>query len=119
MSIDRTDSRISYQCSRRWPGPRGARSEVVVDIGEPFAAAELAELDHFLTARWALFSAPRPGLRHAAAWHEPWPLHRARAVHVDDELIRAAGLPQPSDEPLVHFSPSVQVRIGWPSKIGR
>lgn len=119
MEIERAGSTISYRCERRWPGPRGARSEVVVDVGTPFDPPELAELDHFLTARWALFSAPRTGLRHALAFHDPWPLHRARAVQVDDELVRAAGLPEPSGAPLVHCSPSVEVRIGWPSKIGR
>ena len=117
MSIERSGSTISYRSTRRWPGPRGARSEVVIEIGDRFDPSELAELDHFLTARWSLFSAPRSGLRHALAFHEPWPLHRARALRVHDELIRAAGLPDPTGEPLVHYSPSVEVRIGWPSRI--
>ena len=117
MSIEHRGASISYRCRRRWPGPRGARSDVVIDVGEPYGAAELGELDHFLTARWALYSAPRSGLHRAQASHEPWPLHRARARTVDDELVRAAGLPQPTDEPLVHHSPSVQVDIGWPTKI--
>lgn len=117
MSVDRTPSTISYRSRRRWPGPRGARTEVVVDIGERFQPDELTELDHFLTARWALFSAPRTGLRHALASHDPWPLHRGRAVLVRDELISAAGLPAPAGDPLVHYSPTVEVRIGWPSRI--
>ena len=118
MSIGHSGSTISYRCARRWPGPRGARSEVVIDVGEPFEATALAELDHFLTARWALFSAPRVGLRHAMAFHNPWPLHRARVIRVQDELVRAAGLPEPTGEPIAHYSPSVEVRIGWPSRIG-
>ena len=92
---------------------------VEIDIGAPYAADELTELDHFLTARWILFSAPRSGLHHARAWHKPWPLHRARPVLVDDELVAAAGLPTPIGDPLVHYSPSVAVRIGWPSKTER
>jgi uncharacterized protein len=119
MRIGRSASSISYSCSRRWPSPRGARSDAVIEIGEPFDPAELSELDHFLTARWTLFSAPRSGLRHASAFHEPWPLHRARVAHLNDELVTAAGLPEPSGDPLVHFSPSVEVRIGWPTKIVR
>jgi len=118
MSIERSSSTISYRCRRRWPRPRRVRSEVAVEIGDPFAADELTELDHFLTARWALFSAPRSGLRHALAAHEPWPLHRARVVGLHDELVSAAGLPQPTDEPIVHYSPTVRVRIGWPTKVG-
>ena len=119
MSIEHSPSTISYRCRRRWPGPRGARSEAVIEIGVRFETDELTELDHFLTARWALFSAPRSGLRHALASHHPWPLHRARVVRLHDELVEAAGLPEPAGEPIVHYSPTVEVRIGWPSKIGR
>ena len=114
MAIDHDGDVVRYRCERRWPGPRRATSDVAVRVGAPFAADELGELDHFLTARWALFSAPRSGLHHARAFHDPWPLHRATAVHVRDELVAAAGLPQPSGDPLLHWSPSVQVRIGWP-----
>ncbi len=119
MAIERSGSTISYRCRRRWPGSRDTASDVVVEIGERFEAEELTELDHFLTARWALFSAPRSGLRHALAFHDPWPLHRCSTVRLHDELVMAAGLPEPQGEPLVHYSPSVEVRIGWPARIGR
>jgi hypothetical protein len=58
-------------------------------------------------------------LRQAAAFHEPWPLHRARISRLDDELVTAAGLPRPEGSPLVHYSPSVEVRIGPPTVIER
>ena len=118
MRIERSAGTIAYDCRRRWPGPRGARSCARIEIGRPFAGHELTPLDHFLTARWALYSAPRSGLHHARASHDPWPLHRAQALRVDDELVRAAGLPAPPGEPLVHYSPSVEVRIGWPHALG-
>jgi len=105
--------------TRRWPGPRRARSSATVEIGDRYEPAELSELDHFLTARWSLFSAPFNGLRHARVDHSPWPLHRARIVRMHDELVAAAGLPEPAGTSLVHFSPSVEVRIGWPHRIGR
>lgn len=117
MSIGRRGDSIEYDSRRRWPGPRGATSRVTVEIGERYEAGELTELDHFLTARWALFSAPRSGLHHAAASHEPWPLHRGKVTRLDDGLVAAAGLPRPTEEPLVHWSPSVVVRIGWPTEI--
>jgi uncharacterized protein len=113
MRVERSSFAIEYGCERRWPGPK-ASSAAVIEIGKPFHPADLTTLDHFLTARWALFSAPRSGLRHARAYHDPWPLHRARIVHLDDTLVRATGLPEPSGEPIVHFAPSVEVRIGWP-----
>ena len=114
MRLEHTGSSIFYECRRRWPGPRGASSRVAVDIGERYAADELTPLDHFLTARWALYSAPRSGLHHARAHHEPWPLHRGHVTALDDQLVSASGLPAPVGEPLVHHSSSVEVRIGWP-----
>ena len=55
--------------------------------------------DHFLTARWVLFSvlAGRPFF--ARAEHQPWPLHHAEALTADDSLITAAGLPAPAASP--------------------
>jgi uncharacterized protein YqjF (DUF2071 family) len=117
MRVDHAGRSIRYSSWRRWPGPGGAHCRVAVDIGDPFAADELTPLDHFVTARWALYSAPRSGLHHARASHEPWPLHRATATHVDETLLGAAGLASPRGHALVHYSPSVRVRIGWPHRV--
>jgi uncharacterized protein YqjF (DUF2071 family) len=116
MSIEHSGSTIAYRCARRWPRPRGT-SAATIAIGERYEGHELTDLDHFLTARWALFSAPRSGLHQARAFHDPWPLHRAQIVDLDDTLVVAAGLPSPQGIPLVHFAPSVEVRIGWPTKV--
>lgn len=117
MRLEQAGARFRYDCRRRWPGPRGASSHVEVEVGERYEAAGLTELDHFLTARWALFSSPRSGLHVARASHDPWPLHRATATVVRDELVAASGLRPPDGEPLVHHSPSVTVRIGWPHDV--
>lgn len=116
MRLERAGDVVTYHCRRRWPGPHGARSEVTVRVGEQFAPDELTDLDHWLTARWALWSAPRTGLRFAGADHCAWPLHRAEVLLVDDELVRAAGLPQPDGAPIAHWSRSVEVRLGWPQR---
>jgi uncharacterized protein YqjF (DUF2071 family) len=105
---------IAYSCQRRVPGPRTATSQVRVRVGAPYQRAELGDRDHFLTARWVLFSVLAGRQFFARAEHQPWPLHRAEALTVDDSLISAAGLPEPHGEPLVHYSPGVDVRIGRP-----
>lgn len=115
MRLAAGSGEISYTCRRRLPGPR-ATSLVRVSIGDRYAPAELDERDHFLTARWILFSVAGRRYRLARACHEPWPLHRATVQDVDDQLIAAAGLPQPRDEPLVHYSPGVDVTIGRPER---
>jgi uncharacterized protein YqjF (DUF2071 family) len=109
---------ISYACRRRWPGPRGAVCRVRVRVGDPYRAGELGDRDHFLTARWILFSIHGSRHRFARAQHRPWPLYRAEALAVDDRLVPAAGLPPPQGEPLVHYSPGVDVRIGRPESYG-
>lgn len=117
MTVSDQPGEVAYGSRRRWPGPRGASSDVAVRVGEPFADDELTERDHFLTARWALFSASVRSHRYARVWHEPWPLHRAEVLRLDDHLVEAAGLPRPTGDPLVHYSPGVDVRIGGPERV--
>jgi uncharacterized protein YqjF (DUF2071 family) len=112
MRLDQRGSMISYACRRRWPGPQGAASNVRIAVGDRLSPAELDERDHFLTARWLLFSVFGHRLMQARASHQPWPLHRAQVVACDDQLIAAAGLPQPCGQPLAVYSPGVEVRIG-------
>jgi uncharacterized protein YqjF (DUF2071 family) len=116
MRVAGDESEISYSCIRRLPGPRDATSTARIGIGAPYAPAELDERDHFLTARWILYSVSGSRYRFARACHQPWPLHRAEVRAVDDRLIQAAGLPQPQGEPLVHYSPGVDVAIGRPER---
>lgn len=117
MRIRETGDRITYQCRRRLPGPT-ASSEVAIAIGDRYDEHEIGARDHFLTARWILFSVfgGKPML--ARACHPPWPLHRARVRGLDDGLMTAAGLPAPEGDPLVHYSPGVDVAIGRPERGG-
>jgi uncharacterized protein YqjF (DUF2071 family) len=119
MRLQHDGDTVVYRARRRWPGPRGAMSTVVVEVGERHVADELTELDHFLTARYALFaSRPRGGLLRTRADHEPWPLRRATALHVDDELIEACGLPAPVGPPAsVLFADTIHVKLGGPERV--
>ena len=90
-----------------------------IAVGGPIPPGEVTAFEHFLTARWLLFSASQISAsqnRVARAFHTPWPLHRATARLVDDQLMTAAGLPGPEGAPLVHYSPGVDVAIGRPEK---
>jgi uncharacterized protein len=99
-----------------WPRPTQVTSRVRVRIGDPIPAGEVTEFEHYLTARWRLFSVTAGRRTSARACHDPWPLHRATAPVVDDQLLTAAGLPVPDGDPLVHWSPGVDVAIGRPEK---
>jgi uncharacterized protein YqjF (DUF2071 family) len=117
MAIRRTAPEIGYTAVRRWPGPRGASSTLVVAPGDRIADPE--PLEHFLTARWGLFTELRSRLAYAPVDHPAWPLARARLIRLEDELVEAAGYPAPVGDPLVHYSPGVEVRIGLPRVVSR
>ena len=51
-------------------------------------------------------------LRRYYAEHGEWPLHRARVLRLEQDLLARAGLPAPAGDPLAHASPGVPVRIG-------
>jgi uncharacterized protein YqjF (DUF2071 family) len=115
MSLCREGAAVRYQARRHLSG---ASSLVAVEVGELLRAEELDELDHFVTARWRLVAAARRGrLVAAGIEHRPWTLAKARVVELDDDLIRAAGLPAPQEDPVVHHASSVRVRIGRPRRL--
>jgi uncharacterized protein YqjF (DUF2071 family) len=117
MRVRRSGDRIAYDCDRRWPRPTPAASRIEVTIGDRFRPDELGDLDHWLTARWSLFSYRPSAISVAFAEHPPWVLHRAEATRVDDRLVRASGLPAPQGEPLVHHSLGTEVRISPPARL--
>lgn len=114
MSIEHRNENVIYRAKRRWPGPRGASSRIVARPGMPIAASAL---ESFLTARWGLYSSFGKSLAYAPVDHAPWPLQAAALVDFEDQLIEAAGYPPPLGDPLVHYSPGVDVRIGLPRRL--
>lgn len=110
----RTGDRLDTEVRRWWP-TRGPRTSISVRIGE--VVDEPSELDHFLTARWGLWSRGARGrVRYAPVDHPRWPLRHARLLHLDDTLVTAAGLSAPQGDPYVLFSDGVPVRIGLPRR---
>jgi len=113
MRLRRERDLITYTSRRRWPRPRGASSSLTARIGGEIA--EPTPLEHFLTARWGLHTRAWGRTVHLPNEHPRWPLHRADLLHLDDELITAAGLPAPATPPVsVLYSPGVRVTFGKP-----
>lgn len=112
MRLVRSGDRIEYTTRRRWPGPRGTDSGVVVEVGGPI---EPTPLEQFLTARWGLFLVDRRGrTRYWPNQHPAWPLQAATLLHLDDQLVAAAGFPGLAQQPPVSvlYSEGVHVRFG-------
>jgi uncharacterized protein YqjF (DUF2071 family) len=106
---------VTYRTIRRWPGPR-ADSRLVVRIGGRVRDGDQTGIERFVTARWALASRFAGLDLWADVDHPPWMLHRAELLECDDALVVAAGLPAPSGNPVVLWSPGVDVRIGRPTR---
>ena len=111
MAVERERATVRYRGSRRWPRPTPAAWRIAVEIGAPLEAAELGALDHYLTARWQLYTTLGPVLARATVEHQPWPLHRATVLELEQSLLTAAGLPAPQGDPVAHWSPGVRTRI--------
>jgi uncharacterized protein YqjF (DUF2071 family) len=116
MTLEEAGRVVTYRARRRLPS-RGATSVVKVRIGPAIPRTRVDELTDFLTARFRLFGRGPMGLYVLPVEHPPWGLHSGTAISVADELVTAAGLPQPIDPPLVHVSPGVEVRVGMPRSL--
>jgi len=120
-SNKRVGDELHTKVERRWPrGDRAANTNIRLKIGEQIVAPSPLEI--FLSARWGLYTTTRGGsLRYAPISHEPWKLHRAELVSLDDSLIEAAGFAKPTlannGEPQVMFSPGLPVRVGLPRRV--
>ena len=113
---------IRYLGTRRWPAP-SATYDLTLRIGA--SVDRPSELEGFWTARWHLFSpAPQPlpprriELDVTTVAHPPWPLHRAEVVALEETLLRASGLPEPSGAPVALYSPGVSTRFAPRVRIG-
>ena len=116
MAFSTGDGRVVYRATTR---RERHRSVVAVRPGPPSAPRD--RLADFLTARWALHEAHAGVTWYVPNAHEPWPLHTAELEHLDDELVAAAGFPELRHRApdLVHFSPGVSVRFGFPRPASR
>jgi uncharacterized protein YqjF (DUF2071 family) len=121
MRVERDGLVMRYRSSRRWPGHAPAVSRITVEIGAPLQPGELAELDHYLTARWQLYTRFKSAavLARAVVEHPPWPLYRGTVRELEESLVAAAGLPAPKGDPVVHWSPGVRTRISGLRPLGR
>ena len=111
MRLDRDETTVWYESRRRWAGRR-PREVIALALAESVPPEELTRLEIFVTARWRLYSTWRGGLALTQVEHAPWPIRRATALCVRDELFPAAGLMEPAGPPHALFSPGVSVRFG-------
>ena len=109
-SVEAVGDGWEYRVKRR--SRQNASTRFLVKPGPMIPEADQTSLEIFLTGRWGMSTVRRNQLFHGSVDHERWPLQRATLVELEDSLVAAAGLPAPEDEPVVHFSTGVSVKIG-------
>ncbi len=112
--------RHRYRMRRRWPRRRDvepAVADIAFTVGAPIADDDVTDLDHFLSARWALVTTRRATPLYGRVHHERWPLHEVSGVRIEQDVIEAAGLPGPVGEPVARYSPGVGVSVAWFERI--
>ena len=107
----------TYDARLRRPGPR-TESHVVIRVG---ARRESTRLDEFLSARWGLHVRWWRRTSYVPNRHEPWPVHDAEVLALDDGLMGSVGLPDLAARPPDHvaFSPGVHTDFGLPGDATR
>ena len=107
----------TYDARLRRPGHR-PESHVVIRAG---ARRESTELDDFLSARWGLHVRWWGRTLYVPNRHEPWPVHGAEVLALDDQLTASVGVPDLAARPPDHvaFSPGVHTDFRFPGDAGR
>lgn len=110
MRFERQGDEVHYETRRRRaPHPR---LSVRYSVGEALGPSTPGTLEHFLLERYLLYSVRGEQLYRGQVYHTPYPAHRATVHELHDELIAAAGMPEPQGlPPLQHYAPGVDVEV--------
>jgi uncharacterized protein YqjF (DUF2071 family) len=108
MGVKSGDRLIEYKSTRKPPFGKGTTDIAI----EPGALIDTQDLDHFLTARFRLYTVHKGRVGYAEIDHAPWPLQTGRVLRLNEDLIVSSGVPPPAGEPLVHFSRELHVKVG-------
>jgi uncharacterized protein YqjF (DUF2071 family) len=88
------DNTIEYRARRR----TGTRPTTRIHA-RPGTAPVDTSLSRFLTARWGFHERHLGRTLYARNTHEPWPLVKAELLHLDDQLLAAAGFADLASRP--------------------
>lgn len=81
--------------------------------GAPLRSPDRDSLAFFLVERYCLYAASDRNLFRARVYHVPWALDDVEDFEYSSTLMAREGLPEPREDPLLHYSESLKVEI-WP-----
>ena len=118
--VGTSGDRVRFTSRRVQPGDRPARYAASYGpTGEPFTA-DAGSRAEFLTERRRLYTqAPDGSIRHTDVSHDRWTLYPATASVEENTLFRANGFAHPGGEPVLYYSPGVDVVTTRSKRWGR
>jgi uncharacterized protein len=99
---------------RFWGHRLGSEAQYDLTLRAEAVTCAQHALDVFLTGRWHTYAIRAGIVGRFDIEHGSCPLHRGELVGGDEHMIEQLGLPRPDHSPIVHYSPGVDVRVGWP-----
>jgi uncharacterized protein YqjF (DUF2071 family) len=115
MTLRRTGDRIRFRSRRTDDRARAA------DFDATYGPADGADthdpaprsLESFLVSRYRFYVADGGGtIYYADIAHDPWPLQEGTAEIRTNDLFAANGFDRPAGDPVVHYSPGIDVTAG-------
>ena len=113
MSVTRTPDGIRYLSRRTDTRGKPADFSARYRADGKGWRAQPGSLEYFLVERYCLYAvSPSTRVYRTDIHHKPWLLQPAEADVDAAALLEAAGIPKPTSEIVLHFSP-IQEMIGW------
>ncbi|MDS0281689.1 YqjF family protein [Haloarcula onubensis] len=115
MTVRRTDDGVRFRSRRtddRAPPADFDATYGPADGAEPHVPATRS-LEAFLVSRYRFYVADDSGtIYYADIDHDPWPLQAGTATVRENDLFAANGFDRPAGDPIVHYSPGIDVTAG-------
>jgi len=113
MTVDSRKNKVDYTSIRLHNGASVKFDASYQPTGAVFRSVT-GTLDHWLTERYCLFGARKPGLVvYGDIHHIPWPLQPAEAEVRVNTMLQPIGINLPNTKPFSHFARYQEV-VAWP-----
>jgi hypothetical protein len=113
MSLKQDGDRINYHSRRTHADAPPAAFEAAWKIGKPMPESQPGSLEFFLAERYCFYTVSGESVYRCRVHHAPWPLQTATVSHYSSTMIEAAGIPEPTSQPLLQYAEELTVDI-WP-----
>jgi len=112
MDVTERDGSIHFESHRTHEGVPTADFEATIEPRGSPGPADPGSTEAFLVENYCFFAAGRGRLYRGDIDHGPWAVQPADLTVRENTLFEAAGFDQPPGDPLVQFSPGVEVTAG-------